>query len=119
MAVPAQIAVLLALTADLFDDVPLDRMTDAEQAVRKAAAEIPAKVCERLDTAEQLSDEDRETIVEIARKSLEGFQPEPEVSTVVKPEPEPEPEEESCATPRRVSAERSAVPEISNPSSAR
>ena len=104
---PAQIAVLLALTADLFDDVPLDRMTDAEQAVRKAAAEIPAKVCERLDTAEQLSDEDRATIIEIARKSLEGFQPkpepeeepepeaEPEVPTVVKPEPEPEPEEES------------------------
>ena len=101
VAVPAQIAVLLALTADLFDDVPLDRMTDAEQAVRKAAAEIPAEVCERLDTAEQLSDEDRETIIEIARKSLAGFQPkpepeaEPEVPTVVKPEPEPEPEEES------------------------
>ena len=97
-AVPAQIAVLLALTADLFDDVPLDRMTDAEQAVRKAAAEIPAKVCGRLDTAVHLSDEDCQTIIEIARKSLEGFQPkpepeaEPEVATVVKPEPEPEEE---------------------------
>ena len=101
VGVPAQIAVLLALTADLFDDLPLDRMTDAEQAVRKAAAEIPAEVRERLDTADQLSDEDRATIIEIARKSLAGFQPkpepeaEPEVPTVVKPEPEPEPEEES------------------------
>ena len=98
VAVPAQIAVLLALTAGLFDDVPLDQMTDAEQAVRKAAAEIPADVRERLDTAEQLSDEDRETIIEIARKSLEGFQPrpepegEPEALTEIKPRPEPEEE---------------------------
>ena len=75
VGVPAQIAVLLALTADLFDDLPLDRMTDAEQAVRTAAAEIPAEVRERLDTAEQLSDEDRATIIDIARKSLAGFQP--------------------------------------------
>ena len=75
---PAQIAVLLALTADLFDDVPLDRMTDAEQAVRKAAAEIPAAVVERLDTADKLSDEDREAIIEIARKALEAFQPKPD-----------------------------------------
>jgi len=73
-------------------------MMDAEQAVRKAAAEIPAKVCERLGTADKLSDEDRETIIEIARKSLAGFQAEPEpeaepeVPTVVKPEPEPEEE---------------------------
>ena len=75
---PAQIAVLLALTAELFDDVPLDRMTDAEQAVRKAAAEIPAEVRERLDTADKLSDEDREAIIEIARQTLAAFSPKPE-----------------------------------------
>jgi F-type H+/Na+-transporting ATPase subunit alpha len=98
VAVPAQIAVLLALTADLFDDVPLDQMTDAERAVHAAAAEIPADVRERLDTAEHLSDEDRETIIKIARKSVEGFQPKPEpetgpeVQTEVQAEPEPEEE---------------------------
>jgi F-type H+-transporting ATPase subunit alpha len=68
--VPAQIAVLLALTAGLFDDVPLDRMTRAEQAVRKAAAEIPSQVSERLDSADKLSDEDRRTIIDIARRAL-------------------------------------------------
>ena len=78
VGVPAQIAILLALTADLFDDLSLDRMTDAEQAVRKAAAKIPAEVRDRLDTAEQLSAEDRETIIDIARKSLAGFQGQPE-----------------------------------------
>ena len=85
VSVPAQIAVLLALTADLFDDVPLDRMTAAEQAVRKAAAQIPAKIRERLDTADKLSDEDRETILEIARQALEAFSP--EVNARSEPEP--------------------------------
>jgi F-type H+-transporting ATPase subunit alpha len=75
--VPAQIAVLIALTAELFDRVPLDQMTDAEHALCEAVAEIPAEVRERLDTAEKLSDEDRKTITEIARKSLARFQPKP------------------------------------------
>jgi F-type H+/Na+-transporting ATPase subunit alpha len=66
------------LTAELFDRVPLDRMTDAEQAVRRAATEIPAEVRERLETAAKLSVEDRETIIELARQALEEFQPEPE-----------------------------------------
>ena len=76
-------------------------MTDAEHALREAAADIPAEVRERLDTAEKLSDEDRETIIQIARKSLARFQPKPEpeskpkVQTEVKPKPEPEPEEKS------------------------
>ena len=67
VSVPAQIAVLLALTAELFDRVPLDQMTDAEHALHEAAADIPAEVCERFETADKLSDEDRETIIEIAR----------------------------------------------------
>ena len=44
VSVPAQIAVLLALTAELFDRVPLDQMTTAEHALREAAANIPAEV---------------------------------------------------------------------------
>src|SRR6476660_10360719 len=41
VSVSAQIAVLLALTAELFDGVPLDRMTDAEHAVQEGAEDIP------------------------------------------------------------------------------
>ena len=77
--VVAQIAILLALTAALFDQVPLERMADAEQAVRKAAADIPPEVRERLSGAGKLGDEDRETIVQIARQALAGFQPEPDL----------------------------------------
>ena len=75
VGVPAQIAILLALRAGLFDAVPLDGMSDAEQAVRKAAAEVPLQVSERLDSADTLSNEDRETIIDIARKALARFQP--------------------------------------------
>ena len=78
VSVAAQIAVLLALTAELFDSVPLDQMADAEHAVREAAADIPAVVCARFDTAEKLSDEDRTTIIRIARNALARFQPTPE-----------------------------------------
>ena len=71
--VRAQIAVLLALTARLFDEVPLERMTNAEQAVREAAENLPAELRERLESADELSGEDRETIVEIGRQALEAF----------------------------------------------
>jgi len=75
-SVPAQITVLLALTARLFDSVPIDRMTDAERALQEAA-DIPAEVFGRIDTADKLSDEDRETIIQIARKALADFQSNP------------------------------------------
>ena len=74
VSVAAQIAVLLALTAGLFDSVPLDRMTGAEHVVRESAAYIPAEVRARFDTAEKLSDEDRATIIRIARNALVHFQ---------------------------------------------
>ena len=87
VAVPAQITVLLALIANLFDRVPRERMPDAQRAVCEAAASIPAEVAARLETAGKLSDEDRHTIEEMARASLAPFQPKP------KDEPKPEPVE--------------------------
>jgi len=78
VSVPAQIAILLAVTAGFFDKVSLERMTNAEQAVRMAVADISDDVIERLGTAEQLSDRDRETIIDIAHQALVRFQPKPE-----------------------------------------
>src|SRR5450756_2559249 len=74
VSVPAQIAVLLALTAELFDRVPLDQMTDAEHALREAAADIPAEVIQRFTSADKLSDSDREAVLQIARETLAPFQ---------------------------------------------
>jgi F-type H+-transporting ATPase subunit alpha len=79
VSVPAQISVLLALTEDLFDLVPCDRMTDAEQAVQAAAAKLPAEISSGFATAEQLSAADRQAIIQIARQALAPFRPEPEL----------------------------------------
>jgi F-type H+/Na+-transporting ATPase subunit alpha len=75
VSVPQQIAVLVALTGQLFDPVPIDQMTQAEHAVREAAAKIPSEVLGRLETAAKLSDEDRKAIMDIARAALIPFQP--------------------------------------------
>jgi F-type H+-transporting ATPase subunit alpha len=79
VSVPEQIVLLLALTAKLFDEVPLDRMADAEQAVREAVADIPAEVSARIEAAGNLSDGDRELVMRIARNALALFLPAPEL----------------------------------------
>ena len=78
VSVSGQITVLLALAAELFDGVPMGRMTDAERAVREAAASIPTEMSARFETAEKLSDQDREAILGIARRSLARFEPDSE-----------------------------------------
>jgi F-type H+-transporting ATPase subunit alpha len=73
VSVPAQIAVLMALSGKLFDSVPMEKMREAELALRKAANELPAELVQRLSSAEVLSDSDREVILEIARETLASF----------------------------------------------
>ncbi len=79
MSVPAQITLLLALTDKLFDSVPLDQMTEAEQTLHRASLDIPFDVCKRLEGTAKLNAEDRETIIRIARQALACFQPTPEL----------------------------------------
>lgn len=75
VSVPAQVIVLLALTDGLFDRVPMDQMTDAEVAVRAAAENLSAEIQDRLQTADALSDVDREAILKSTRDALQLFQP--------------------------------------------
>jgi F-type H+-transporting ATPase subunit alpha len=84
VSVPAQITVLLALSAKLLDRIPLDRMTEAEQVLYKATDDIPAEMLGRLDTDDKLSDGDRDAIIEIARKALEEFLPAPKQNQELK-----------------------------------
>jgi F-type H+-transporting ATPase subunit alpha len=88
-------------------------MTDAEHALFKAAADIPADVRGRLDTADKLSDEDRKAIIQIARSSLARFQPKsepeakPEVKTEAKPKTESKPEVKAEVKPKAKPEEKS------------
>ncbi|MGP0593150.1 alternate F1F0 ATPase, F1 subunit alpha [Nitrospira sp. T9] len=78
VSVTAQITLLLAVAENLFDRVPLDLMAKAEQALHKAALDIPFEVCKRLEGPAKLQDEDRETIIRIAHQTLTRFQLLPE-----------------------------------------
>ena len=93
VSVPAQIAVLLALTEKLFDLVPIERMPAAERAVREAATDFPDELTARFDNAEQLSDQDRATILKSASRALAPFQAHPDTQS----EPEPAPESKAKA----------------------
>jgi F-type H+-transporting ATPase subunit alpha len=90
VSVSAQIVVLLALSAKLFDPVPLEQMMEAEVALRKAAADMPTDVRARLEGAADLNDEDRKTIIDTARRALAPFQPRPKSETASEPASKPE-----------------------------
>ena len=107
VSVPAQITVLLALTANLFDAVRLDQMTEANHAVHEAVEKIPAEVRARFETADKLSDEDRKTVIEAARQALARFQPKPEAKPEPKPEAKPKPKPESESRPKAESEAKS------------
>jgi len=74
VTVPEQIAVLLALTTGVFDVIPLERMIEAEKAVQRAASQIPADMFERLLSAADVTQEDREAILSVARNAVMQFQ---------------------------------------------
>tara|TARA_R110001592_G_scaffold323435_1_gene602692 strand:+ start:31223 stop:32776 length:1554 start_codon:yes stop_codon:yes gene_type:complete len=79
VSIAEQISVLLALTAKLFDRIPLDKMSEAEHSVRTIAADIPEEVCARFESAKTLSDEDKSLIIELARHALTEFTPKPKL----------------------------------------
>ena len=68
-----QVAVLLALTDGVFDAIPLERMTEAEHAVRQATSQIPAEIQQGLVSSAELSREDREAICGFATNAVEPF----------------------------------------------
>jgi len=68
-----QITVLLALTNGYFDEVPLDRMKEAERSLRIKAAELPEDTRKRFNSTLPFSDDDRTLILQLALKALEPF----------------------------------------------
>ncbi len=80
VSIAEQIAVLLALTTKLFDDIPLEQMNVAEQAVRDTVPDIPASISARFESDHQLNAEDRAIIAQLARQALAQLllTPEPE-----------------------------------------
>ena len=77
VSVVEQISVLLALTEELFDSVPLGQMREAERALCAASMQIAPDVRERFVSDHKLDDADREAVLKVARQSLAPFQKKP------------------------------------------
>ncbi len=71
--VPEQIILLQALTAGLFDTIALERMSDAERAVRNAASQLPAALSGRFELAGKPGAADVQAVVAFARDALKPF----------------------------------------------
>lgn len=74
--VSEQILTLLALTENLFDRVPLDRMIEAELAVRSVSERISADIRAQLKGDSALDDKSRKILIEIISETLADFQSE-------------------------------------------
>jgi F-type H+/Na+-transporting ATPase subunit alpha len=72
-----QIAVLIALVGGLFDRIPIEKVADAENALRRATAGIPAQIQARFTSGNKLTDADRKTALEVADNALAPFRPPP------------------------------------------
>jgi F-type H+-transporting ATPase subunit alpha len=71
--VAEQIAVLMAANEGIFDDIPLDRIEDAENAVRERTIDRHPDLCDRIENSEKLSDDDRQSLVEVAGDAIAPF----------------------------------------------
>jgi F-type H+-transporting ATPase subunit alpha len=63
MPVAHQIAMLLAVTQGLLDEVPLDLLPAVEKAVRRILCEQLPELCRHIESGEHLSDEERQLIL--------------------------------------------------------
>ena len=72
MPVPEQMAVLLAATEGLFDDVSLDEIAQAERRIREAVADKLPEAGKRIEEGEKLDNDDREALLQVARSVLDS-----------------------------------------------
>ena len=72
VTVPEQILILVALTAKLFDVVPVERMGEAEEKVRKATGKIPPEMMDMFKGDSDLTEKDRKILIEIAREAIQS-----------------------------------------------
>ncbi len=68
--VTEQIAVLLAVTQGLFDNVPLEKIKLVEKAIRKAIKQELLDVCQRIEAGEKLREEDMAALLNMTKKIL-------------------------------------------------
>jgi F-type H+-transporting ATPase subunit alpha len=74
LSVQAQILVLTALKDGLFDTVPLDKMSEAQEALFSSAGDLPNEMIARINSNGNLEETDHKSIKELAARILSSFQ---------------------------------------------
>jgi F-type H+-transporting ATPase subunit alpha len=74
LTVIQQLVELLALTGNLFDTVPIEKMKAAEAALLQTCSTLDAGMQQRLLSDKKLSDEDKATILKLSANTLLPFQ---------------------------------------------
>ena len=77
VSMTSQIVILLALSAGLFDAVPLEKVKEAEAALAQAAVKMDKEMAGRLTFADKLNDDDHTALLTLASGALSTFQPAP------------------------------------------
>ncbi len=73
LSVGAQVLVLLALKHHLMDEIPEEKMQEAQEELYAAAKSVPRDLAARVFEQGDLSDEDEETLLEQVRPLLDKF----------------------------------------------
>ena len=73
LAVAEQVAVLLATTHGLLDDLPLNQMRDCEQAICRMMRKEQADLCQLIESGGDLAGADVERLLAAAQRILDGF----------------------------------------------
>jgi F-type H+-transporting ATPase subunit alpha len=73
LPVAEQITLLLVLGQRLFDAVPLAKMSKAQASIRSVTRTMPETLITRLENAQNITDEDRQLVLSMARQTLAPF----------------------------------------------
>ncbi len=68
-----QITVLVAVTKGVFDEIPLEDIPEVEKAIRSSVKERLPEICDKIDSDKELSDQDWESLVKIARDAADPY----------------------------------------------
>ena len=72
LTVPEQIAVLIAATEGLLDDLEPEKIAKAEATVRRAIKDDLPGLCDRIESGEKLSEDDQATLIDTLSQALSG-----------------------------------------------
>jgi F-type H+-transporting ATPase subunit alpha len=73
LSVVEQIAVLLALNEGVLDDVPLEHISEAEKEICQALTKQLPEICDRIQSGESLTDEDRKALLLMSQEVCQSF----------------------------------------------